>query len=212
MNWKKTIDLRLWKRIDFLIFFIVVPAILTLVYLLPVSIKDSFVLYWANPTPLSIFMSNYVHGGLVSNNGFGLEHLVFNIILYLLALFIIFFFVEKSRKRFGIASAFLFLVLPVISSLFSLWLLNEETMQGFSAIVYGFWGYLIWSIMEHISKKKPVNSISYVLIIFFAIIALLILIMPETTLSGPKINMLAHRIGFIFGIILASLKERKCII
>ncbi len=168
--------------------------LVSLIYLLPISIKDSFVLYRANPTFLSIFMSNYVHGGLVGDNG--LMHLIQNIIAYVVVLLTLPFFIKKPKRGFYIFSAFLFLALPFILSALSFWFLNIETTQGFSGIVYSFGGYLIYQIIHNL-KKPPISAI----IILFVFLSFFV------DAINPKINIIAHWVGFIVGVILAFLNK-----
>lgn len=101
--------IRIWSSKDWAFFFAAIPALLCLVFLLPAGVKQYLILAPKAPTLLSLFASNYTHSELV--------HLLSNIGIYWLVLFVL-FNIETDRTRFYTVSAASFLILPLVSSLY----------------------------------------------------------------------------------------------
>ena len=80
-----------WRIQEWLTFFFYVPLSLFLLYLLPSSIKDTFILKPSSPTLISIFASNFIHSTL--------NHLIGNLFFYFWAVFLI-FNLEFNKKDF----------------------------------------------------------------------------------------------------------------
>jgi len=132
---------------EFLIFFILIPLSLIVIYFLPQNVKDVLILQSANPTLTSIYFSNFVH------TEFG--HFVNNLIYYLLLIFLILNF-KSSRKRFHL-TVFLFLtVLPILSSLFII-LKPNISSRGFSAINAALMGYLLFSVYLYMKESWKIT-------------------------------------------------------
>ncbi len=140
---------------DFLILAIPISVLLIVVHLLPQNIKDILILQPANPTPISLYFSNFVHDGF--------DHLSVNLLNYLIYLLLI-LHLEINRKRLYL-TAFIFLIpLPFFISLFLVktWS-NTLPMLGFSAITAAMAGYLLFSAyqyVDHYIKKSRKVSIS----------------------------------------------------
>jgi len=138
-------NLKSWKLPEWILFFVVIPAVLFLVYLIPHDIKNSyFVLHTTNPWSLQTwFLFSYTHSQLY-------PHLVGNIASYLLALFAVFSF-ENNKRRFWIMAAGSLLLVPVIASLLTIGLFTilgvGVDSQGFSAIGAAFIAYAMVSIV-----------------------------------------------------------------
>ena len=126
-------------------FFVVVPLVLFLVYLIPQDIKNSyFILNTATPwNPQTWLLFSYTHSQLY-------PRLVGNVASYLLALLAVFSF-ENNKQRFWIMAAGSLLLVPVIASLLTIGMFTVlgvgVTSQGFSAIGAAFIAYAIVSIV-----------------------------------------------------------------
>ncbi len=139
------INLKSWKLPEWILFFVIIPAVLFLVYLIPQEIKNSyFILNTANPWNLPTwFLFSYTHSQLY-------PHLVGNIASYLLALLAVFSF-ENNKRRFWIMAAGSLLLVPLIASLLTIGMFTVlgvgVTSQGFSAIGAAFIAYAMISIV-----------------------------------------------------------------
>lgn len=155
-----------WKFLDYLSFFLFIPIVISIIYILPNSIKEFLIFHPSRITLLSIFFSNYVHSGFF--------HFMSNLVSYLLILFLL-FNVETDRRFFYRISIFILFLLPFISSFLNIFLINNNlTMQGFSALVSGFLGYFLFSACNYIEKKykikKKYELFAFILLINFSII------------------------------------------
>ncbi|GCC11311.1 hypothetical protein IPdc08_01362 [archaeon] len=161
--------LSIWNRYDILFVFIA-PVIQGLIYgilliapyfHLSYSIKHFFILYLSNPTFSTRFLSNYT--------SIRPYHLISDIFIYIIIIFLL-FNVERNKKRFYCVSAFLLLVLPLIASEVTIKFMAGEigTSLGFSAIVAGFMGYLLYDVYAYVRDvyKIPVG-VSFIFIFFF---------------------------------------------
>lgn len=140
--------LKLWKRIDLVLFFVIVPVVLTLIFLFHSQLKNYVVLQIKSPNLLTMFLSNYSHQYL--------DHFFFNIVIYFIVIFLI-FNLETDRKFFYKSILVIFLLLPFISSsttlLEAVYLKpNLQISEGFSAIVSGIIAYLIYSLYFYLKK------------------------------------------------------------
>ncbi len=131
-----------WKKIDYFVFLIFIPVMLLSIFLLPESIKNLFILKTSNPTLLSMFLSNYVHLNIV--------HFINNVSTYFFVIFII-LNLETKRKLLYTTSFLIFLILPFVSSFLLIWRFPTlPPSLGFSAIVAGFMGYLVYSAFKYV--------------------------------------------------------------
>jgi len=146
-----------WKERDYLFFFVLIPIILLVIFLLPPTFKNYLILNPSAPNVISIFMMNYTHSTI--------GHLFNNLFGYLIVLFLIFNF-ESNRNRFYVFSWFNLFLMPLI-----LYLLFKITLQalnipvfppsqGFSGIAAGFAGYLLFSAIRF-SKRRYDKSITW---------------------------------------------------
>ena len=139
----KRFNFKTWKGKDWILFFIIIPFFMILIYLLPQ--KSILILNTNNPTVLSIFFSNYVHTTF--------WHLFSNLSSYLLIMLFL-FKTEHNRKRLYFVSIFLFLMLPFILSLLPIVTFpKNKNLLGFSGIVSAFLGYLVFSIYSYLKKN-----------------------------------------------------------
>ncbi len=138
-------NLKSWTLPEWIFFFVIIPAILFLIYALPQNIRDSyFILNTTSSWNLQTwFLFSYTHSQLY-------PHLVGNIASYLLALLAVFSF-EDNRQRFWIMAAGSLLLVPVIASLLTIGLFHVlgvgVNSQGFSAIGAAFIAYAMISIV-----------------------------------------------------------------
>lgn len=178
--------LKKWRKMDYLVFFILLPVILVLIYSLPPSLKSMFILDPKNPTILSIYFSNYTHSEF--------SHLIDNLVNYLFIIFLL-FNVEVNRELFYTVSLLNFTMLPILSSLLVISLIpNVPPAQGFSAVVSAFIGYFLYSVYMHIKSNyyQQLESSFFGLLIMvnflvwsiFTEIRLLVLLLPITLYLG----------------------------
>lgn len=133
-----------WTKKDFVFFYIIIPAVLTFMFLLPENIKYYFILIASNPTILSMFFSNYMHTSL--------SHFLGNLFSYFIIIFLL-FNLEINKKIFYISSILIFLILPFVSSILLVYRFPAlPPSLGFSAIVASFNGYLVYSVFNYIKK------------------------------------------------------------
>lgn len=134
-----------WETRDWVFYFLLVPALLIIIFELPAGIKEAyFVLVPSDVTVYSLFLSNYTHSNL--------PHFVGNLVSYLATCFLIFNF-ETNKRSFRVYSIFMFLLLPWIISVISLDVLGfPTTYQGFSGIVSSMFGYLTYAIYKFLHK------------------------------------------------------------
>ncbi len=135
---------KFWKKKDYFFFYFLIPILLTFTYLLPENIKQDIILNLSNPTIISMFFSNYVH--------LELTHFLGNLISYLIVIFLL-FNLETNRILFYRSSLLIFIILPFVSSFLVISIFPSlPPSLGFSAIVAGFMGYLVYSVFRYIKE------------------------------------------------------------
>lgn len=214
------INLKSWKLPEWILFFLVIPAVLFLIYLIPQDIKNSyFILNTANPWNLQTwFLFSYTHSQLY-------PHLVGNVALYLLALLSVFSF-ENNKRRFWIMAAGSLLLVPLIASLLTLGMFTVlgvgVTSLGFSAIGAAFIAYAMVSIvlwilgdmLERFDHPEYFRS----RLLFFVMCGLLTVVLALIIVGGIDLglflnmgestsNGIAHFGGFITLLILFLLYD-----
>lgn len=150
--------------IENIIFFILIPFILTFIYIsvhfFP-TLRDILILQPLNPTPISIFFSSYTH------LTFG--HLLNNLRSYIIIILLI-LVLETDRKIFFINMLLIFFILPIIISSYIIYYApNSLPGSGFSGIISGLIGYLSYSVYRYIIKKWNIsltNNFLYLIILF----------------------------------------------
>jgi len=140
----------------------IIPLILTLIFILPQDIKESyFVLNLSSPTLETIFLSNYTH--------LEFDHFFYNLLAYIITILVI-LAIETDRKMLFIMSILLFFVVPFISSIATIIRLHSGISKGFSAIAAGFLGYLLYASYKYAKINLNVNtSINFLFLIFILI-------------------------------------------
>jgi hypothetical protein len=148
------IDINSVDNLLFFFYFILIPAVLVVLYLNSDMLNQSLALYPNNPTLLSIIGSNYFH----TQQG----HLLSNLIFYFILMPFAFFFDYLTNKKMLLVNmVLLFVLLPVVSSLLDIVVLREIGAMlpsyGFSAIVAGIFGYLAFSLFRYVRDYHGVR-------------------------------------------------------
>lgn len=182
-----------WKKLDWLFYFLFVPALLTYIYFLPDSVKETyFILIPSKITPYSLFLSNYVHSNL--------PHFSANLVSYLAVCFLIFNF-ETNKRRFYTYSLLMFLALPWIVSIVSLNIIGlNTTYQGFSGLVSSLYGYLTYVVYRFLKK----NSFKSMEISFFFLIVTMNL---SLVLGNIPFRLFQYVLIITFALILIYLQK-----
>jgi hypothetical protein len=203
-----------WTIFEWALFYVIIPGLLVVIYLLPLGIRDSyFILNTGEIGNLQTwFLNSYTHSELY-------PHLVGNVMIYFCALLVIFSF-ENDKRRFRVMAGSSFLLVPVISSLLTIGLFHllrlQVRSQGFSAIVAAFLAYMfviivIWILGDKLEDfDHPEYSRS--LVLFYLMCSLLTVILALIIVEGLTLglfmnvgdstnNGIAHFGGFITGLI-----------
>lgn len=140
------------KKLDWFIFYFIIPLFLIIVYImvhLHPELERVLILQTSNPTWISIYLSNFVHTDFW-------HHLGGNLLSYFILIYLILFF-RTDRKKFYINMILFFTVLPVLCSLSTIYLISAPIRSfGFSGIVSGLAGYLLYSVYRYIREKWEV--------------------------------------------------------
>jgi len=143
-------SLEQWSKNEKIFWFLGIPLILVLIYILPTSLKETyFILNKQAPSILSLFLSNYTHSEL--------WHLATNLSSYLIVIYLIMQF-ETNKSCFYKTMAFLFLVVPFIVSFITIMYAPAMNSQGFSGIVAGLMGYFIYITYRHVKDTWKLNA------------------------------------------------------
>jgi hypothetical protein len=171
---KKLIE---WRKRDYLIFYVLIPAILLLLYFVPQNFKESYlILNTADPSIISIFLSNYTHTQF--------KHFISNSAMYLLLMFLL-FNLETNSRLFYKVSALILIFLPILSSLIVIIKIpNMGNVQGFSAVTSALAGYLIYAVYGYLKnvRRLKVNSSFVNLVVLLNLTIVSFLPLPVPTL------------------------------
>jgi len=180
-----------------------VPFMLYFIYTLPLAVQGQFFfLYIDHPGFIQLLTNNFIHQ-LPS-------HLLGNVGYYLLVLtFII--FLEKNSSRFSSLMFAMFSGVAIISSAFS-WVYFSSSgvgyILGFSAVVAGLLGYLIFLVIEKLYVLS--NAEGTYSFWSWAPVAVSLLILPTIALGitatysvGHISNGVGHVVGYLLGFVLA---------
>jgi hypothetical protein len=213
-------NLKSWTLPEWILFFVIIPAILLLIYTIPQNIKDSyFILNTTNSWNVQTwFLFSYTHSQIY-------PHLVGNVASYLVALVAV-FSLENNKRRFWIMAAGSFLLVPVIASLLTIELFHVlgvgVNSQGFSAIGAAFIAYamisiVLWMIGDMLERFDHPEYFRSKLL-FFILCGLLTVILALIIVGGIDVglflnsgdstsNGIAHFGGFITLLILFLLYD-----
>lgn len=180
-----------------------VPLALLLVYLLPAGIKAQFfTLHLEHPMILSLLTNAFSHD-LAS-------HLTANLMYYAVAISAI-LVLETNIRRFRYALASTLVAVPVLASAATLVYFQGSGIDhivGFSGVVSGLLGYLIYLIVERMHSVTPMHRphafvmwiSTSALIVFATAIAIGAVTLYQV---GHLSNGVGHLVGYVAGIILA---------
>ncbi|MDD1700852.1 MAG: hypothetical protein LUQ04_08685 [Methanoregula sp.] len=221
------INLKSWTLPEWVLFFVIIPAMLFLIYSLPQEIKDTyFILNTSDLWSLQTYiLYGYTHSQFY-------PHLVGNEIVYLIAIIAV-FSLENNKRRFWIMAGSSFLIVPVITSLLTIGLFHflgiQARSQGFSAIVAAFIAYtlislVLWIIGDRLEDFDHPELFSSRFLFYF-LCGLLTIILALIIVGGLDLglfmnmgdvtsNGIAHFGGFITGLIVflvydARTEQRK---
>jgi hypothetical protein len=208
------INLKTWTHFEWVLFFMAIPALLVVIYVLPQEIKDTyFILNSENLWNLQSWLLNgYTHSELY-------PHLETNVFVYFITLIAIFSF-ENNKRRFWIMAGSSFLLVPFVASLLTIGLFHllgvAVNSQGFSAVVASMVAYAIISLAVWILGER-LNNFDHPLLfrsrmLFFFLCGLLTIMLALIIVGGLSLgiftntgestsNGIAHFGGFITGII-----------
>jgi hypothetical protein len=208
-------NLRSWSFFEWIFLWIVIPALLFIVYAIPQNIKNTFfILNTANPWGIQTYLLYaYTHTQLF-------WHLIGNVAFYLVTLLLIFAF-ENNKRRFWIMVLNALFLVPIITSILTISFFGilgrAITSQGFSAIDGAFLAYAIvitvigivqdtferFDHPELFAHKRFQYYISLVLsCVLLSLIGIMGIIFGLFVNTGGQIvNGLAHFGGFITGLI-----------
>jgi len=192
------------KKNSVLIFFmgILVPIILVILFELA---KDPEMLKLLkfdpeHPTFFNMFLSSYTHEKW--------DHLFQNLQNYYLLIVLIFIFelfiFETNGKRLYIEIALIFLILPFVMTI--LYIFNHgKSALGISGINFGMNGYLLHCMYHYLKQNKNNLSIllenkSKIMKFWIFIVASVLSLKSLLDILSPN-NVLAHSIGYSFGIL-----------
>ncbi|MGC9059007.1 MAG: hypothetical protein ACP5H3_01175 [Candidatus Aenigmatarchaeota archaeon] len=171
---------------DLTFFFLLLPSILTLFYILPLQLKELFILSKCNPTILSIYFSSFIH--------IDFKHFLGNLTGYLLIIFLI-LNIETKKERLYIFTIFSLLILPFLTSFSFLFLATSYVYTlGFSNIVSAFSSYLLYSLFTSLKKIQKDLSLSFY--IYLITISILITIIAIFTSKSIFILSISYFILF----------------
>lgn len=215
-------NIKSWGWGYWILFYIVIPLILSFILFLPQTIKaDYFILKTSHLFEIATFLHSYTHSSF--------PHFFWNVCFYFFYLTIIFVF-ESEKRIFKYSALCFFILVPIITALsnyvfFYYMGLNNQN-QGFSAIVNAFYAYALLSVIRfgtmdifHILPdwQEINNKQKFGYLIIFLIIGVLLLVLGITSImigrfleGGDAIsNGLSHYIGFTLGIIIPTALFRK---
>jgi len=177
------------------------PLVLTVIYLLPDSLKENmFFLEVNDPHLMQIFLANFVHTSL--------PHLESSIMVFIVCLLVIQMF--ESRKRVFLLSFLIFIsILPIFIEYCS----SANILANFPEIVYSygasgivaaFIGYAMLSLILFVYEKnnKTYRDYFYILWLIIASFVIMVMISQYTKVEGGMIDGLSHFYGFIAGMVI----------
>lgn len=134
-------------RVSDIALMLIVPLMLTVVYLLPMPIQRSFALDFANPSIVQLWSSSYVHNGFM--------HFINNVVAYCLfvAPSYLFFVLADERQLFRYIFFMFVLIAPPVIALVNIVFIGQGTGAGFSGIGAAFVGLLPVSLFVFIRDR-----------------------------------------------------------
>jgi hypothetical protein len=132
------------------------PAVLVLVYMSPVGLRESLVFDYTEPTLLTAFASVFIHLDKV--------HLLVNLGVYGLIIPVLFVLsvVNRNRRRFYTAFVTFLLAFPFVLSYLNLAFFRPSVAFGFSGVAMAFVGYLPFALANYLDGVFDVGPASQV--------------------------------------------------
>jgi hypothetical protein len=194
-----------FKR-DLFLLVVVVPVVLSLLFLLPDSTKDQLILHKDSPQALTLYTSNFIH--------LDAAHLFGNVIFYIvlvIPVYILNLRAEQIRK-FYLMMLLFFTLLPVLILVLDLRLLPTGTSLGFSGIVAAFLGFLPYSAFSYFKKSEgwKTGISTFLFIVLFFSFGFILLTYFEFTLYNFILLTIVWGLSFGFFILAirnAAIKE-----
>lgn len=185
---------RVWD----IVLLLTVPILLTMVYLLPMTIQQSLVLEYGSPSLLNLWTAAYVHRGYAHFSNNLIAYLLFIVPTYLL------FVLADERQLFRWAFLSFLFVLPAVLALINIVVIGQGTGAGFSGIGAAYMGLLPVSMFAFIrsrisSEIGPSNGVALFLMalgITASIYVDLFAAAGIVALSGLLLVFDIHRLGF----------------
>jgi hypothetical protein len=152
-------NLKQWKVVEGIAFFLLVPLLLIAVFLLPPGIRETyFTLHPKNPTLPTLLLYDFNHANE--------NHIEGNLISYLLVMFLIFNF-ESNKSRFYVSIIYCFIIIPIILALMAIALIPNLSDLGFSGTIAALMGYLVIVIYTFIKTTTKISLTPQVLMLIF---------------------------------------------
>jgi hypothetical protein len=189
-------NLTRWKKFDFCLFFMVIPFLLGLLFILPQEFKNNYlVLHPENVTYTALLLSNYTHTTFV-------EHFLPNVLFYFLFIYLI-FNLETSKRIFYNMMGLLFIPIAILTSVVSINLpFILPNIQGFSVIVAGIMGYSIYVTYGYLKNVEHIGLDKSIIFLIFLINALFVVI----NISTPEIVLFIIMVALIVILIYTNRK------
>lgn len=194
----------IWNFKDLLIFFILIPIINIIIFILPTALKKSLMLNLNSPAILNIFVSNYLH--------LTLSHWISNLVAYFIIIFLI-FNLETSKKRLYYISLVGLLAIPFIlfigvKALFNLFRIGFPPTLGFSGIVCFFLGYLLFVTYRY-CKTHYYSELKYYLVYIILIFNVLLWLIFNNSINKNAIYLLIVAVVLEITLIISNFKGLK---
>ncbi len=198
-----------FKR-DMFLLVVVIPAMLTLLFLLPSSIKNELTLYHGSPNAVSFYTTHFIHESFYHFSSNLVFYLMFIIPIYLLCQ------LADQRKKFYLMLASIFFVLPFLLSIVTLLVPASESLfsiptsksLGFSGIVSALFGFLPYSTLSYFKKSlgQKTGIFNLLMMAFFLLLGSALLTYPEP-LTLSRISFLILVWGLLFGYSIRILRD-----
>lgn len=129
-----------------------VPAVLLAAATLPLSVRQSLVFEYADPTLRTAVVSSFVHVGP--------RHLAVNLLGYALVVPVAYLLsaVNGERRRFRVTFVSLLVVCPVVLSYLNLALVRAGGSVGFSGVLLALYGYLPLALATHAETQFGIGQ------------------------------------------------------
>jgi hypothetical protein len=183
-----------------LVLLVGVPAVLLWVFDLPVSTRETYVFEYGDPTPLTAFVSTYVH----------LErpHLLLNLAGYGLVVPIAYLLsvLSDRRNRFLVAFISILLAFPIVLSYLNLTIVRDSASVGFSGVLLALYGYLPQALGDHVERHFDIGASRDLAPLFFlAGIALIVGLTVTSLRKNPVAVPIRGRTVPVTQVLLATL-------